>query len=135
MSLTSIELDLFLCPEWNIGAPFISVYGDNESSLVYSFSSDFLMSHTPNEISCDSLSTVTISFQEVLSYHNWHILVPFTAQPDIEWVHVGEVRFLGTDVDPTLISSMFDFNYVVCTALAVWGNLYCNDYAPCVCKK
>ena len=48
---------------------------------------------------------------------------------------MGEVRFLGTDVDPTPISSMFDFNYVVCTALAVRGNLYCNDYAPCVCKK
>ena len=28
VSLTSIELDLFLCPEWNIGAPFIAVYGD-----------------------------------------------------------------------------------------------------------
>ena len=43
VSLTSIELDLFLCPEWNIGAPFISVYGDNSGTLVYSpASSNFI---------------------------------------------------------------------------------------------
>ena len=107
VSLTSIELDLFLCPEWNIGAPFISVYGDNESSLVY-HSSNFVVSHTPNEISCDSLSTVTISFQDVLSYHNWHIVVTFAAQPHIEWVHVGEVRFLGIGVDSTPIPTSPD---------------------------
>ena len=93
VSLTSIEFNLFLCPEWNIGAPFISVYGDNESSLVYSSSSDFIRSYLPNEISCDSLSTVTFPFENVLFYHNWHIVVTFAAQPHIEWVHVGEVRF------------------------------------------
>ena len=107
VSLTSIELGLFLCPELNIGAPDISVYGDNSSNLVYS-SSDFIMSHTPNEISCDSLSTVTFSFQEVLSYLNWHILVTFVSQPHIEWVHVGEVRFLGTNVDSTPIPTSAD---------------------------
>ena len=108
VSLTSIGLDLFLCPEWNIGAPFISVYGDNSSNLVYSSSSDFILNYTPNEISCDSLSTVTFSFQEVLSYHNWHILVIFISQPHIEWVHVGEVRFLGIGVDSTPIPTSPD---------------------------
>ena len=99
VSLTSIELDLFLCPEWNIGAPFISVYGD-DSNLFYSpSSSDFIRSYTPDKTSCDSLSTVTLDNMEVLSYHQWHILVTFITQPDIEWVHVGEVRFLGTDAD------------------------------------
>ena len=113
VSLTSIELDLFLCPEWNIGAPYISVYGDNKSNLVYS-SSDFIMGYTLNEISCDSLLTVTISFQEVLFYHNWHIVVTFHTQPDIEWVHVGEVRFLGTDVDSTPIPTSADVPVTPC---------------------
>ena len=26
VSLTGIELDLFICPEWKIGAPYITVY-------------------------------------------------------------------------------------------------------------
>ena len=34
VSLTSIELDLFLCPEWNISAPFIAVFGDENRDLV-----------------------------------------------------------------------------------------------------
>ena len=103
VSLTSIELDLFLCPEWNIGAPFISVYGDNSNLVYSSFSSVLILKYTPNEISCDSLSTVTIFLQEVLFYHHWHILVTFVPQLHIEWVHVGEVRFLDTDTDSTPI--------------------------------
>ena len=35
VSPTSIELDLFLCPEWNIGAPGIFVYGYQNSTLVF----------------------------------------------------------------------------------------------------
>ena len=106
VSVTSIELDLFLCPEWNIGAPFIAVYGDNNSNLVYSSSSsNFILSYAPNDI---SLSTVTLSLQEELFYHSWHIVVSFAAQPDIEWLHVGEVRFLGTDVDSIPIPTSAD---------------------------
>ena len=101
VSLTSIELDLFLCPEWNIGAPFISVYGDEETGLVYSFSSDFIINYTPSQTSCDSLSTITLSFSELTTFSTWHIIVTFVVQPDTEWVHVGDVRFLGTDGTPT----------------------------------
>ena len=63
--LTSIELDLFLCPEWNIGAPFISLFADENMSFVID-TSDFLINHTPSQsqTSCDSLSTLAISFQE-----------------------------------------------------------------------
>ena len=103
VSLTSIELDLFLCPEWNIGAPYISVYGDERNSLVFSSSSDLLKNHDPSQTSCDSLSTVTISFQQLTTFPTWHIVVSFTTQPDIEWVHVGEVGFLGTDSTPASI--------------------------------
>ena len=95
VSLTSIELDLFLCPEWNIGAPFISVYGDAKNSLVSFHSYYLIINHTPSQTSCDSLSTITISFEELTTLPTWYIVVSFAAQPDTEWVHVGEVRFLN----------------------------------------
>ena len=103
VSLTSIELDLFLCPEWNLGAPFISVVGDERNSLqlVYSSSSDLIINHTPSQTSCESLSTITITFQQLTTFPTWHIVVSFAAQLDIEWFHVGEVRLLGTQSTPT----------------------------------
>ena len=126
--LTSIELDLFLCPEWNIGAPFISVFADNSSALVYSTSSDIIVNYTPNKTSCDSLSTVTIFlFIGDLSYHLWHIVVTFLLKPDIEWVHVGEVRFLGFSADSTPISDSSSisgtciYNYV--TLIMLYAHL------------
>ena len=101
VSLTTIELDLFLCPELNIGAPRITLYADNNSNLFFSFrsgqaQSNFIKHDIPNKTSCDSLSTVSIPLEQGgPSYSTWHILVSIF-QPDIEWVHVGEVRFLNT---------------------------------------
>ena len=106
VSPTAIELDLFLCPEWNIGTPYISVYADeskNTCGLVFSDSSvqanviDFIRHYTPDKTSCDSLTNVSIPVQEQVrdsSYFTWHIVVSFDLQPDIEWVHVGEVTFM-----------------------------------------
>ena len=42
VSLTSIELDLFLCPEWNIGAPYITVYGDENTGLFFISDSEYI---------------------------------------------------------------------------------------------
>ena len=101
VSLTKIELDLFLCPELNIGAPYITLYADNNNNYFFSFlsgqaQSNFNKHNIPNKTSCDSLSTVSIPLEQGgPSYSTWHILVS-NFQPDIEWVHVGEVRFLNT---------------------------------------
>ena len=103
VSLTSIELDLFLCPEWNIGAPFISVYSDEKNSLVYSSSAQIIRHHTPSQTSCDSLSTIIIPFEELTTYPIWYILVSFQTQPDTDWVHVGEVRFVDEHSSPSTI--------------------------------
>ena len=100
VSLTSIELDLFLCPEWNIGAPYISLYINERNNLVFNSSADFIINHTPTKTSCNSLSTISISFQQLTTSSTWYIVVSFATQPDIEWVHVGEVRFRGTDSTP-----------------------------------
>ena len=103
VTLTGIELDLFLCPEWGISAPFIAAYFDEESNLVFSDQSLNLPNqpHTPSQSSCNSLSTVTISLRDGLRstpYLTVHVLISsFT--PSIDWVHVGEVRFLGSSQD------------------------------------
>ena len=49
----------------------------------------------PSQSSCDSLSTVSIPFRDDSansSYLTVHILLEIT-EVNIEWVHVGEVRF------------------------------------------
>ena len=101
VSLTAIELDLFLCPEWNIGAPSISVSASNNNDLTFSFDFEVLAAgYTPSNSSCDSLSTVNITLQGDSSYLTWYILVTFPSpHEDIDWVHVGEVRFLNGPID------------------------------------
>ena len=95
VSLTAIELGLFLCPEWNIGAPNITVAASRirVNSILFA-------DYTTSQSSCDSLSTVSIPLQGDSSYDTWHILVTFpNPHEDIQWVHVGEVRFLNGSVD------------------------------------
>ena len=106
VTLTGIELDLFLCPDMNISAPYITVYADEESNLVSTY--DSLTSlpfqlYDPSQSSCDSLSTITVTLGEIFtdSYFTWHILISqFTSS--IDWVYVGEVRFLGMDDPPQM---------------------------------
>ena len=109
VSLTSIELDLFLCPELNIGAPNITVYGDNTGTSGLTFSElsvtlniiTVLQSVTPSQSSCGSLSNVSIPLPNTgTSYLIWYIVVSFPPLSEIEWVHVGEIRLLDTDSDP-----------------------------------
>ena len=102
VSLTSIELDLFLCPEWNIGAPLIVVYGDY--LVLRTIQSSPLGSgyNQPSQSSCDSLSTVSIPFRDAAvnsSYLTVHITVQMS-QYTVEWVHVGEVRFMRRPAHP-----------------------------------
>ena len=95
MSLTGIEIDLFHCPEMSIGAPVITVSLNQEYDLTFSTSLPSLRSVEPSESRCDSLSKFTISETTSFSYHVVHILITFPDSNNINWVYVGEVRFLG----------------------------------------
>ena len=117
VSLRSIELDLFLCLERNIGAPFISVYPDEKNSLVLESPSAAIINYTPSQTSCNSLSTVTITFQGSSTYPTWHIVVTFAAKPDTEWVHVGEVRL----VDQNGLPSMRVHIYMIVEQCSAYG--------------
>ena len=94
VSLTGIEMDLFHCPDWDIGAPHIGVYLNEDYDLTFSTSLPLFIGVSLSETSCDSLSSFTISDTTDSSYHVIHILITFLGS-NIDWVHVGEVRFLG----------------------------------------
>ena len=74
VSLDSIELDLFLCPEWSIGAPGIYVYSYENSTLVFNpATGGFIGGKILYQFwSCDSLSTIHIGLGEqvISSYHS-----------------------------------------------------------------
>ena len=99
VSVTGIEMDLFLCPDWNIGAPSVYVYLDSDYDLVYHSGLQFVGPVNPSQSSCDSLSTITFAGGSLLTepYHTFHILVDLSQHESIQWVHVGEVRFIGVD--------------------------------------
>ena len=99
--VTTIYLDLFICPKSGIGAPHISVIGSMSLHLDYSSldnsetdAADLLAIYQPRQTTCECrMSTVVVRIQEGERLHPvLHILIYF---PDYrqEWFHVGEVRF------------------------------------------
>ena len=99
VSLTRIEMNLFLCPDWNIAAPSMYVYLDPDYNLVYRNGLPFVGPDNSPQSSCDSLSTVNFTggLFPTGSYHTIHILVDLSQHDSIEWVHVKGVRFIGID--------------------------------------
>ena len=100
VSPTDIEIDLFQCPDWDISAPRITVYVNHEYNLTFNQSLKFLPAVQPSQSSCDSLSTVSITGDLLspdagLSFHTFHILVDLSHDPSIQWVYIGDVRFIG----------------------------------------
>ena len=105
VTVTSIEMDLFLCPEWGIGAPYIGLFADNHSQFVYD-GNDFLMVYRPPAGTCGCLSNISVPvITGEPPYPFWHILIAFTDAPSMQWVHVGEVVFRdapnASDTNPT----------------------------------
>ena len=95
VSLTGIEIDLFHCPTMSIGAPVITVSLNEECDLSYRTGLRSLISVVPSESRCDSLSSFTFTESSGSLYHVVHILITFP-DSNIDWVYVGEVRFLGS---------------------------------------
>ena len=80
VSLTSIILSLFNCPQWNIGALVTTVYGDETGSSFFTFDPDdpyiITLTQTNNvQPSCDNLVPVTITLHSNTKYKLWYILV------------------------------------------------------------
>ena len=112
MNLASVELDMFICPQWNIGAPNISVYVDGSDNIGSEFNINDNRIQLYGTVTlqsfcvCNSLSTVRIPLQNAQPGAIWHIVVNFELNSAIEWVHIGEVRLLNEST-----------NYSKCTAI------------------
>ena len=111
VSLTRIEMDLFHCPDWGIGAPRIRVYVNEEYNFVFDLSLQFTPPVQPSQSSCDSLTTVHVSGDRLsfFSYRTFHILVDLSHQSSIRWVHIGDVRFLSEGGGPTTSTCLPSF--------------------------
>ncbi|CAI8044729.1 hypothetical protein GBAR_LOCUS24784 [Geodia barretti] len=116
VSLTGIEMDLFNCSDWNISAPSITVYLNQEYNLVPPNTSIIFdnypfvrTSKNSLQSSCESLSTSSVTFSGGSylpgSYRTVYILVDLSHTSSIQWVHVGEVRFLDSSGIPLNFSS------------------------------
>ena len=82
------------------------MYADEESNLVFTYDAVInnslpFQNHFPSQSSCDSLSTVNITLEDP-SFLTLHILISSFTSPIIDWVYVGEVRFLGMDDPPQM---------------------------------
>ena len=94
--LSGIEMDLFICPDWNISAPYVTAYLNEEYNLTFTPELQFITGKPSSQSSCDSLSTLTISGDGLSSsYRTVHVLVDFLNDPSIKWVFIGEIKFLA----------------------------------------
>lgn len=105
--IAGIYLDLLLCPEWNIGAPLITVFGSNNIYFSYVYTdhnADYIKQYKPHQTKCEcKMSTIVIPIQGgEPAYPIWHILVTFDEIRDIQWVHLGEVRFSHVPIIETI---------------------------------
>ena len=135
VSPTEIEIDLFHCPDWDIGAPRITVYVNQEYSLVFPTQDQdlpFLPVVQPSQSSCDSVLTVNISGDalSVSSVCTFHILVDLSHDTSIKWVYIGDVRF--TAINNTLQNAcsapVQSSSLVSTTALSTNGIMYIYVY-------
>ena len=105
VKMAAVEVDFFLCPQWGIHAPYLTLYcSDTSEVIVYppgsnhqtQTNTDFISNYEPTVCGCQSLSTVRIPVQRGEPAHPfWHIVVSFPPPyQDIEWVHVEEVRLV-----------------------------------------
>ena len=128
--LTGIEMDLFHCPDWGIGAPRITVSLNEEYDFVFNLSLPFTPPVQPSQSSCDSLTTVHLSGDtlSVSSYRTFHILVDLSHQSSIEWVHIGDVRFFGEGGGPVqgTCPPPIPNAHVVCTTATVFNSARTN---------
>ena len=99
ITLRLVQLYLLYCPEWKIGAPYISLYGNHGlrfTSDIKSTNTDFLDRYRTSDCtssSCDSLLLFNLNVRNgEPAYSTYHIVIS-DIRKTIDWVHVGEVKF------------------------------------------
>ena len=123
VALQEVELYVFYCPAWQIGATTINVYDSTTyPSFTRSAPSVGSVTLTSNMQKCESLTRVSIPLQTTLRVSSYFI--EFTNPTQIHWLHIAEVRFsdqpiptVTTDgpTDPITEPSSGIYSYVIIT--------------------
>ena len=91
--LCEVELYVFHCPAWGIGAEDITIYnGATFPQFIMSFNSIGRVIVTSDMQDCTSLTRVSIPLQMATSTSSYFIEIN-SISGRIEWVHIAEVRF------------------------------------------
>ena len=95
VNFTSVELDLFNCPEWGIAAQSITVYETIFDILIFEARiSTVLGMATASTTSCTSIVRVAIPLELPQNPTTSYVIVFTFDNASIQWVHIAEVRFL-----------------------------------------
>ena len=113
VSVSEIEMDLFLCSNLSIDPPYIIIYLINDVQYNLTLFSD-LYYFVPGEAlstsisSCDGLTTYSFRADILqFSYQTFHCLMSFnTITYSTEWAYIGEVRFFNESGIPVAPSGI-----------------------------
>ena len=101
--LHEVELYLFHCPAWGIGAERIVIHnGASFPQFVRLSDSIGSVSLTSDQENCTSLTRVCVPLQMTRSTASYFIDFTNPSGDMIEWVHIAEVRFSD---QPTTIAT------------------------------
>ena len=103
VALQEVELYLFNCPQWGIGAESVRTYYqfsfpsfDQTASVIGN------VTLTSDRQSCDSLTRVSIPLQMARSTLFYFIEFHNPSGAVIQWVHIAEVRFSDPRIPMTM---------------------------------
>ena len=89
-----VELYVFHCPSWNIGADTINIYNAlTFPSFIKQFNSTRNVTLTSDMENCESLTRVSIPLQTAMNTSNYFIEFTNSNGMPVQQVYIGEVRF------------------------------------------
>ena len=92
--LRVVELYVFHCPSWNIGADIINIYNAQMfPSFIRVFNSAGNVTLTSDMENCDSITRVYIPLQMTLNTSNCFIEFANSNGIQVQQLYIGEVRF------------------------------------------
>ena len=104
--LHEVELYLFHCPAWGIGADRIVIHnGAIFPQFIRLFDSIGSMALSVVERNCTSLTRVSIPLHMAMSTTSYFIEFFNPSGDLIEWVHIAEVRFSDQPITTTMMAS------------------------------
>ena len=112
--LCEVELYVFHCPAWGIGAEDITIHnGVTFPQFIRIFPSSGRVILTSDMQDCTSLTRVSIPLQMATSTSSYFIEIN-SISGTIEWAHIAEVRFSGQSIPTESITGKIIATCIYC---------------------